>query len=85
MVLQDARVQRVLGAPAARDDAPLASVLLAVMPRLRAAEAVALLGADRAPVSREFFQPLLQTAAQQCPHSHIVDARECVRCLTRGA
>ena len=43
-------MQRVLGAPPARDDAPLASALLAVLPRLRVAEAVALLGADRAPV-----------------------------------
>ncbi len=42
---QDARLQRVLGSPPARDDGPVAAEFLAVLPRLQAGEAVALFGA----------------------------------------
>lgn len=58
-------MQRVLGAPPARDDEPLASALLAVMPRLRAAEAVALLGTDMAPCLSERLSPDVPTVALQ--------------------
>lgn len=38
-------MERVLGPPPARDDGPVAAAYLAVLPRLRAAEAITLLGA----------------------------------------
>ncbi|KAK9843788.1 hypothetical protein WJX81_006447 [Elliptochloris bilobata] len=71
-VALDARVQRVLGAPPARDDAPLAAALLAVLPQLRTAEAIALLEelAAAAPAS-----PALAAAAVEAAAARGGDAR----------